>query len=127
MEKLEFYKCGICDNIKVDIVSKVNDCCNTDMQMLVPNTVDAAIEKHMPVVNFNDEYVNVTVGEILHPMTQEHLIDAIYVVTDKGIIIKKKLTETNEPKYTFKIDDANKIDVYVSCNIHGIWKKTFSR
>ena len=127
MENLEFYKCETCGSVKVDIVTDLDDCCNTDMIMMVPNTVDAAIEKHMPVASFDGEYLNVKVGEVAHPMTNEHLIDAIYIVTDNGIISKKTLTSLDKPEYSFKIDNANVVDVYVSCNIHGVWKKTFNR
>lgn len=127
MEKLEFYKCETCGNVKVDICTDTKDCCNTDMIMMVPNTVDAATEKHLPTATFDGNYLNVKVGEIIHPMTKEHLIDAIYVIADNGIIAKKKLTASDTPEYSFKIDDANIVDVYASCNIHGIWKKTFNR
>ena len=64
MEKLEFYKCETCGSVKVDILTDLEDCCNTDMIMMVPNTVDAAIEKHMPVASFDDKFHIIAADDI---------------------------------------------------------------
>ncbi|MDD3303836.1 MAG: desulfoferrodoxin family protein [Clostridia bacterium] len=127
MKELEFYKCEKCGKQIFNMNDTLLDCCDTDLVMLEPNTVDAAVEKHMPVATFQGEELKVKVGEVAHPMTKEHLIDGIYIITDNGILVSKVLTENDVPEYTFKIDGANKVDVYVSCNKHGIWKATFNR
>ena len=67
------------------------------------------------------------VGEVKHPMTEEHLISAIYVLTDKGDVIKKVLTKDDSPELTVDIGTSNKVDVYAYCNLHGVWKATLER
>lgn len=126
MKNLEFYECGECGFLKVELEDNGSDCC-MEMTMLVPNTTDAATEKHMPVATFEGEYLTVKVGEVAHPMTAEHWIQAIYIVTDNGILAKKELANTDQPEYTFKIDGAKEADVYVHCNLHGVWKANFKR
>ena len=126
MKKLNFYKCEDCDYIKVEVVDETS-CDGNSMILIEPNTVDAAKEKHVPVLKFDDNMLEVTVGEVLHPMSEEHLIDNIYVVTDNGLIMHKELKSTDEPKYTFKVDDAKKVDVYITCNLHGVWKASATR
>lgn len=126
MKELEFYKCEDCDYLKVEFADN-NECDGNSMLMLIPNTVDAAEEKHIPVATFAEDMLKVDVGSILHPMSDEHLINAIYVVTDNGLYIQKELKSTDEPKYTFKVDDANKADVYAVCNLHGVWKVSVNR
>lgn len=126
MKELEFYKCEDCDYLKVEFVDN-KECCGNSMIMLIPNTTDAAEEKHVPVATFDGDMLNVEVGSTLHPMSDEHLISAIYVVTDNGLYIQKELKSTDEPKYTFKIDDAKIADVYAVCNLHGVWKVSVNR
>ncbi len=92
-------------------------------ERLVPNTVDAAKEKHVPVIRLEDDNIlYIQVGEVLHPMTSDHLISKLYIVTDKGDLIKKVLTDTDKPELTVDIKDAKKVDVYAYCNLHGLWK-----
>lgn len=126
MKELEFYKCEDCDYIKVELVDE-NECESNSMIMIIPNTTDGAKEKHVPVATFNEDMLNVDVGSILHPMTEEHLISEIHIVTDNGLYMKKELKSTDEPKYTFKIDDAKNVDVYAVCNLHGVWKVSVNR
>lgn len=127
MKELEFYQCEDCGEIKVEFVENQSKECGSTMSLLIPNTVDAATEKHVPVAKLEGDLLHVEVGSILHPMTEEHLINAIHIVTDHGVYIAKELTAKDEPKYTFKIDDANVIDVYAVCNLHGVWKTTVKR
>lgn len=70
----KFLKCPICGKI-VEVINDTNVplmCCGKPMEELVANTTDAAVEKHVPVVEENKNLVTVTVGETLHPMTEEH-------------------------------------------------------
>lgn len=121
----KFLICKHCGNIievvresGVDIV-----CCGEKMSKLTANTTDAALEKHVPVVNINGNQVEVIVGSTLHPMVEEHYIQWIYLKTDKGIQ-KKYLSPGNEPKAHFLIgDDETVIEAYEYCNLHGLWKK----
>ena len=126
MKELEFYECEDCNYLKVDLVDDSNCECDS-MLMLVPNTEEASQEKHLPVATFENEILNVEVGSVLHPMTEEHYIRGLYIVTDNGIYMQKELLPNDKPSYSFKIDDAKKVDIYAVCNLHGVWKTTIER
>lgn len=97
-------------------------CCGEPMKLLKANTTDAANEKHVPVATVNGNVVDVVVGSIEHPMTEEHLIDFIYLETEKGGQIRH-LTPQDEPKATFVLAEGDKaVAVYEYCNLHGLWK-----
>ena len=121
---MKFYKCAKCGKI----VAMVNEkpcptmCCGEAMQEIVANTVDAAKEKHVPVCKVNGNIVEVCVGEVAHPMTEEHLIEWIAIETETGNQ-RKILKAGAEPKATFAIVDGDKVkSVYAYCNLHGLWK-----
>lgn len=119
---LKFYLCSKCGNL-VELVREGGGnlvCCDTAMNELKPNTVDAAHEKHVPVVAIDGDKVNVQVGSVLHPMTNEHYIQFIYVAT-KNTVQRVKLNPGDEPKASFTVHDKGEIDVYAYCNLHGLW------
>ena len=118
----KFYKCEMCGNVVVKLVdSKVPIvCCGQKMQELVPNTVDASNEKHVPVVTrLDNNTIKVEVGSVAHPMTEEHHIAFVYVETDKGGV---KVDLSDKPEAVIALDDAKPIAVYEYCNLHGLWK-----
>ena len=122
---LKLFKCMHCGNI----IEMVEDkgvpvvCCGEKMTEFSPNTTDAALEKHVPVVEVNGNTVKVTVGSTLHPMTEEHHIAFIYLETDKGVQ-KKYLDHTGEPAAVFALAEGEKpVAAYEYCNLHGFWKK----
>lgn len=118
----KFYKCETCGNVVVKLVdSKVPlVCCGSKMQELVPNTVDASNEKHVPQVTLlENNTIKVEVGSVAHPMTAEHHIAFIYVETDKGGI---KVDLTDKPEAIVALGDAKAVVVYEYCNLHGLWK-----
>lgn len=122
--ELKFFRCNHCGNIIVKIkdstVSVV--CCGDKMQELLPGTVDAAVEKHLPVYKVEGNNVSVTVGSVLHPMLPEHFINWICLQTNKGFQVKY-LNPGEEPKINFAITDGEKVEaVYEYCNLHGLWK-----
>ena len=122
---LKFYRCNHCGNIIIKLHdSKVPVmCCGEAMTELTINSTDAAVEKHVPVVEHNNQMVMVTVGETLHPMTEEHYIEWIVLETKKGTQIQY-LTCYFEPKATFVLtEDDELINVYAYCNLHGLWVK----
>ena len=91
------------------------------MTELVANTTDAATEKHVPVVTVDGANVHVEVGSTLHPMTEEHLIAFIVLVTEKGYQVAQ-LTAADEPKADFAVAAGDKpLKVYEYCNLHGLW------
>ena len=103
----KFFKCAKCGNI----IAKYVDagvpvaCCGEPMVELVPNTTDAAGEKHVPVVEVNGNKVLVKVGEVAHPMTEAHLISWIYLETNFGGH-ERILSHTDEPKAEFVLADG---------------------
>lgn len=122
---MKFYKCNHCQNL-IEMVDdrKVNPvCCGEKMMELVPGKVDASLEKHVPVVEIKDGVVEVMVGSVAHPMTEEHLIEWIVVETDKGVY-RKNLKAGDAPMARFMLlDDEKVVNVYAYCNLHGLWQK----
>ncbi len=122
-KEINFYICKHCGNVVV----KFEDsgvpvvCCGEEMAVLNPGTIDASLEKHIPVVETNGEEVKVKIGEVPHPMIPEHYISWILILTETGFQIKY-LTVPNEAEAIFKTNEKV-LEVYEYCNIHGLWKK----
>lgn len=120
----KFFICSVCGNIIEMVESKGPKvvCCGKQMEELVANTTEASVEKHIPVVDVNDNKVKVQVGSTLHPMTQEHHISWIYLLTTQGG--QRKYLEINgEPTIEFALTEDDKVlEVYAYCNLHGLWK-----
>jgi len=95
-------------------------CCNQPMKLMEENTVDAALEKHVPVVERIDDQVHVKVGSVTHPMTEEHYIQWIEVITEDKVY-RKDLKPGDVPEAIFHID-GDIISVREYCNLHGLWK-----
>lgn len=118
----KFYKCNICGNVIEKVVdSKVPVvCCGQKMEELIPNTVEASGEKHIPVVTFlDDNTIKVEVGSVHHPMLPEHHISFVYVETDNGGI---RVDLKDEPVAVISLGNAKPVAVYEYCNLHGLWK-----
>lgn len=120
---MKFYICKHCKNIIVFVKASgvPVKCCGEDMTEIIAGSVDAATEKHVPVVLIDGDLVKVSVGEVTHPMTEEHYIDFICVETDKGYQIKY-LSASDEPYAEFKLANESVKEVYAHCNLHGLWK-----
>ncbi len=95
-------------------------CCGQPMDLLEANTTDASTEKHVPQVQLDGDTLTVTVGSVAHPMEPEHLIQWIYVKTQKGGM-RKALQPGEEPKAVFCVKDDKALEVYAYCNLHGLW------
>lgn len=95
-------------------------CCGSPMEELVPNTVDASQEKHVPVVEVNGDTVNVKVGSVTHPMDPDHFIEWIYLKTENGGQ-RKALNPGDAPEATFALGGEKAVAVYAYCNLHGLW------
>lgn len=107
---------GLINNAGVKII-----CCGAEMTELVPNTTDAAKEKHIPVVSVNNNTVTVSVGSVLHPMLKEHYIDWIYLQTDNGGQ-RKNLAAGHAPTAVFELVKGEKaVKAFCYCNLHGLW------
>ena len=122
--EMKFYRCAHCGQI-VAIVKGTGVpiiCCGEPMQEIVPGTVDASLEKHVPVYEVKDGKVKVTVGSVEHPMLDEHYIEWIALQTKQGNQ-RKSLKPGDAPKACFSIcDDDEVVAVYEYCNLHGLWK-----
>lgn len=120
---VKFFKCSTCGNFveTIHITHVPMMCCGKKMDEIVPNTVDAAFEKHIPDVKIDGDIIHVQVGSTIHPMTEEHYIEWILVETEKGLQ-RKDLKPNEEPIADFVIKDDKAIAVYAYCNLHGLWK-----
>ncbi|MBN2383451.1 desulfoferrodoxin [bacterium] len=120
--RLEIYKCSICGNI-VEVVHAGKGtlvCCGEPMILQVENTVDAAKEKHVPVVERTGNKVTVKVGSMAHPMEDKHYIEWIQVI-DGEKAYRTFLKPGQSPTATFTVE-GNSIAAREYCNIHGLWK-----
>jgi len=121
-EKLQVYKCEICGNIVSVLHSGDGElvCCGAPMKLMVENTVDAAREKHVPVIEKNADGFTVKVGSVAHPMEQKHYIEWIEVIAD-GKAYRQFLNPGEPPEAVFTIK-AEKVTAREYCNLHGLWK-----
>ena len=118
----KFYKCPFCGNVIQKVVDSTVPvvCCGQPMQELIPGTVDASVEKHLPVVTKLDENtIKVEVGSVAHPMLAEHYIAFIYVETEHGGI---RVDLKDKPEAVISLGDEKAVAVYEYCNLHGLWK-----
>ncbi len=123
---MKFYKCKGCGKIivVVDESKCPTKCCGEAMEEMIANTTDGAREKHVPVIEKNGNNITVSVGSVLHPMTEPHYIDFIALETTEGLQIKK-LDHTGTPVANFAITDNEEVvAAYEYCNLHGFWKGT---
>jgi len=96
-------------------------CCGEEVIKLIPNTVEASNEKHLPEVTMSGDTMCVQVGSVPHPMVDEHFIQFVYVETENGGQ-RKCLNPGDEPKVEFSFVKDKPTAVYEYCNIHGLWK-----
>ena len=119
----KFYVCEHCGNL----VGMIHDagaplmCCGQKMKKLEAGVVEASVEKHVPVATVEGDLVKVTVGSVLHPMTNEHNISWVYLQTDKGGQ-RKCLPVDGAPTVEFALCGEKPVAVYAYCNLHGLWK-----
>lgn len=119
----QIWHCPICGNV-VEVVFVGGGtlvCCGHPMELLEGNTVDAAKEKHVPVVTDLGDKIEVAVGSVAHPMEEKHYITFIEVLTEKKVF-RKELKPGMEPKAVFRVKMEKVIGVREYCNLHGLWK-----
>ena len=118
----KFYRCSHCGNL----IGMVHDagvpmmCSGQKMDALVPNTVEASTEKHLPVVTVDGDTIKVAIGSAAHPMVEEHFIEWVYVQTERGGA-RKALKPGAAPEVSFAMGGEKAIAVYAYCNLHGLW------
>jgi len=120
---LQIYKCEICGNVVEMLHEGVGEliCCGAPMKLYEENTTDAALEKHVPVVEKTADGFKVTVGSVAHPMVDVHYIEWIELIAD-GKAYREFLKPGDAPEATFCIT-ADKVTAREYCNVHGLWKK----
>lgn len=121
-ERLQIYKCEACGNI-VEVIHGGDGelvCCGEAMKLFVENTVDAAKEKHVPVVEKVAEGIKVKVGSVPHPMEAEHHIEWVEIIVD-GKAYREFLKPGGTPEAVFDIQ-AEGVTAREYCNLHGLWK-----
>jgi len=121
-ERLQVYKCEACGNIVEVLVGGAGElvCCGSPMVLMTENTVDAAKEKHVPVISKVDGGVKVAVGSVAHPMEEKHYIQWIEIIAD-GKSYRQFLKPGDKPEAVFKVEAAQ-ITAREYCNLHGLWK-----
>ena len=121
-EKLQIYKCEKCGNIVEVLVGGKGElvCCGQPMKLFVENTVDAAKEKHVPVVEKTADGFKVRVGEVAHPMDENHYIQWVELIAD-GKVYRQFLNPGETAEATFQID-AGQVTAREYCTLHGLWK-----
>ena len=120
---MKFFRCKRCGKI-IALVKDVpvpTICCGEMMEELVPNTQDGAHEKHIPVINVENNIVTVKVGEVDHPMLPEHYIEWIMIQTNFGNQ-RKVLKPGDAPIARFALLEGEEvIKALEYCNIHGLY------
>jgi len=119
---LQIYKCELCGNMVEMIHAGKGQlvCCGRPMIWQEEGTTDAAVEKHIPVIEKTDNGYKVTVGSVEHPMSDDHFIEWIELIAD-GIAYREFLNPGDKPEATFCIK-ADKVSAREFCNLHGVWK-----
>jgi len=121
-EKLQVFKCDICGNI-VEVLHGGKGqlvCCNEPMREFLANTVDASLEKHVPVIEKTEKGISVKVGSAPHPMEEKHYIEWIEVIIDNKAY-REFLSPGGPPEAFFPVKGEN-ITAREYCNVHGLWK-----
>lgn len=124
-KKLDIYKCEICGNLIEIILPGMGElvCCNQPMVLQVANTNDAANEKHVPFFTKKDDELEIRIGQVPHPMAEEHYITFIEAISkDERYVKRKYLYPGEEPGFTLKYYDVGKLTAREFCNIHGLWE-----
>jgi len=121
-ERLEIYKCEVCGNI-VEVMhggGGILVCCGEEMKHFAENTVDAAKEKHVPVIEKTAGGYKVKIGSVPHPMEESHYIEWIELIAgDK--VYRQFLNPGDAPEAVFAID-ADEVSAREYCNLHGLWR-----
>ena len=117
----QVYKCNICGNIVEILHIGAGElvCCAQPMVLQQENTQDAALEKHVPVLEKTEKGILIKVGKVEHPMDKDHYIEWIEIIKKYGKIVRKNLLPGHKPEVRICCEDILKVRAY--CNLHGLW------
>jgi superoxide reductase len=120
----QLYYCAICGNVVEVLYTGAESlvCCGEPMQLLVENSVDAAKEKHVPVLEGNEQSVTVKVGSVPHPMEEKHYIAFIELITKDNMVLRAELKPGMEPVAVFPVPMSKVLYAREYCNLHKLWK-----
>ena len=121
--EIKIYRCKHCGNIAIKITNSGVPmvCCGEKMEELVPSSVDASLEKHVPVISREGDIVSVSNGSVAHPMVEEHYIQFVILDTTAGVQIAE-LHPGDDPKAVFSVLPTVEVkNAYEYCNLHGLW------
>lgn len=121
-ERRQIYKCEACGNI-VEVVQGAGGelvCCGEPMGLFIENTIDAAKEKHVPVIEMTSDGMKVKVGSVPHPMEEKHYIQWVEII-DGESSCRHYLKPGDTPEATFQTT-ATGVVAREYCNLHGLWK-----
>ena len=123
IERGQIYKCEMCGNLVTVLDGGIGtlSCCEKELKLQEANMVDAAVEKHVPIVTIKDKKVNIQIGSTLHPMEKEHYIETICLHTKKDEVYVKFLKPGDVPEANFSVDSPVAF-AQAYCNKHGLWK-----
>jgi superoxide reductase len=121
-QRSQVYKCELCGNVVEMLHAGDGDlvCCGQNMKLIAENTVDAAKEKHVPVIEKTDKGYKVKVGSVAHPMEEKHYIEWIELIAD-GKVCRRYLKPGGAPEAEFCCI-AERVSAREYCNLHGLWK-----
>jgi len=121
-KELEIYKCDVCGNIVEVLHGGAGKlvCCGQPMKLFRENTVDAAKEKHVPVIEKVSDGIKVKVGSVAHPMEEKHYIEWIELLAD-GKAYRQFLKPGQVPQAVFQVN-ASQVTAREYCNLHGLWR-----
>lgn len=123
MAEQKFFRCKHCGNF-IGLINNAGVpmiCCGEKMEEIVPNTTEASTEKHIPMVSRTGDILTVEIGSVIHPSTEEHHIEFVYVQTENGGQ-RKSIEIGKDPIVKFAIVEDTPVEVFAYCNIHGLWK-----
>lgn len=121
---MEFLKCKHCGNIIAYVKNtgvKVS-CCGEYLDVLIAKDADVGQEKHVPIYHREGNVLVVNIGDVEHPMSEEHYIEWVALVTKSGNQ-RKMLQPSTKPEVRFLVNEDDEIlELYAYCNLHGLWK-----
>lgn len=123
-KKLELYRCDLCHNL-VEVVLEGDGelvCCGLPMILVEPKTEEFAKEKHVPFITKNEDGIEVRIGEIPHPMDENHYIMFIEVISEDGKYVKRKYLQPGEEAFLKLKCDCEKFSAREFCSLHGLWE-----
>ncbi|MBT3233920.1 MAG: desulfoferrodoxin [Calditrichaeota bacterium] len=118
----QVYRCELCGNIVQFVHAGPGTlvCCNKPMTLLEEGSVDAATEKHVPIITKTADGYHVSVGSVAHPMGDDHYVEWIELMAD-GVSYHAFLNPGDKPEADFCVK-ADKVSAREYCNLHGLWK-----